>query len=231
MLYVFSNVWTLVWVIQSEQVHLLCVCILSTPPFLASGGSCHPWWPRQCWRPYTGCCSHDDLDDASDYGWVGADAPNTFRRFTQAVLLHSCRTFCCAAFADQYFIFVYTLSAAITFLTVLKGGGLNVRWFGFFSHFSHWGFCEFDLDLITGQRLWGAVFIYSFMMWALRNLLTLNLWLMVLEINLTWPELLSIIVFFSSSQYQLWHGDAMYLNMKYDGYLLFYPFIMILFRH
>lgn len=33
-LYVFTNVWTFVWVLQSEQIHLLCVRILSTyPPF------------------------------------------------------------------------------------------------------------------------------------------------------------------------------------------------------
>lgn len=71
--------------------------------------------------PRTGCCSYDDLDDGSDYGWVGADAPNTFGRFTQAVLLNSCHTFCYVAFADQYFIRVYRPCSCLSW----KGGGFG----------------------------------------------------------------------------------------------------------
>lgn len=60
---------------------ICCVCVSVYPldfsSLLASGGSCHPRWPRRCWRPCTGCCSYDDLDDDSDYGWVSADAPLT----------------------------------------------------------------------------------------------------------------------------------------------------------
>lgn len=94
--------------------------------------------------PALGAVPHDDLDDASEYGWVGAYALNTFGRSIQAVLLHSCRTFCYAACVDQYFIFVYPLSA-ITFLTALERGGLTVMGLAFFFFFffiSHIAHCR-----------------------------------------------------------------------------------------
>lgn len=75
------------------------------------------WWPW--WRQWLRLSSR----------WC---PPNTFGRFTQAVLQHSCHTFCYVAFADQYFIFVYPLSAAITHPTVLEGGRLFVRRLGYF---------------------------------------------------------------------------------------------------
>lgn len=69
-------VWTFCWVTQNEQIHLLCVRILFTFPLLSPlvavvicddrGGAD---------APALGAVSYDDLDDDSDYGWVGADAP------------------------------------------------------------------------------------------------------------------------------------------------------------
>lgn len=114
--------------IQSEQIHLLRVCISLSFPSLT---------------PRVAVVIHDDRGgtDAAALGAVPVMTliatvtravqalvpPNTLGYFSQAAILHACCTFCLVSFADQYFIFVYPLSAAITRLAVLKKGRLFVE--------------------------------------------------------------------------------------------------------
>lgn len=124
--------------IQSEQIHLLRVCISSS--FL-------PLTPRvavvirddrgSADAPALGAVLMMTLMATVTTAVQAMMPPNTFGYFSQAALLHSCCTFCSVPFADQYFIFVYPLSAAITRLTVLKKGGLFVRRLDSFSDVSH----------------------------------------------------------------------------------------------
>lgn len=113
--------------LQSEQIHLLRVRILSTyPPFSPPASLVIRDGRGAADAPALGAVPAMTLMTTATTAEQALMPPNTFGRFAQAVSLHSCRTFCCVAFSDQYFIFVYPLSAAITRLTVLKGGRLLV---------------------------------------------------------------------------------------------------------
>lgn len=76
------------------------------------------WWPW--WRPWLRLCRR----------WCPLTHLDASAR--QPYCIHVAHFV-----ADQYFIFVHPLSAAITRLTVLKKGGLFVRRLDSFSDFSH----------------------------------------------------------------------------------------------
>lgn len=102
--------------------------------------------------------------------------------------------------------------AAFTCLTVLELWGIWV-FFTFFSLRVLWVWPWSNYR----SNIWRFHFLYCFIMWALWSLLRLELWLIALQINLTWPELFSIMVFFSG-QCQLWQGR--YIKFKHEICLL-----------
>lgn len=222
-------VWGSVWVIQSEQIHLLRVCISLSFPSLT---------------PRVAVVIHDDRGCTNAAALGAVPMMTLMATVTRAVQAMMPPTHLVTSARQPFCMHVahFVLSPSlINISSLFAHSPLQLQvWLSWKKDTFWWSICflfRFFSLKILWIRPWSNyrsmlgryVFIYSPIMWALWNLSTLELWLMALQVNSTW----SIVhhgPFLFIGLCQPWQEDAPCLNMIHKLYQLFYPDIGLLHR-